>query len=226
MLPHAVGGASSGSIVAAALALGRSQDLEDGWLSLMGITRVLQPGVVLRGGWPLRMSHILRPALEEQLGDVSMRDAGLPLAIPVTLPSRRGRVERMITRADDVSVVDAILASCFIPGIYSRPVWIDGRPALDGAWLRRVPEQGVRALGVERVVAMTDDPSGLLRGGLFRPRVESVHPNTRVLSPLINFPLRGFDFDPGRTRAAMAIGRASAADFLTVQREWLFGDTV
>ena len=225
MVPDVVGGASSGSIVAAALAFGRSAELEAGWMDLMGRTRVFQPRVALRGRWPLRMSHILRPALEEHLGNERLGDADLRLVIPVTLPSRRGRVERMLTSADQVSVVDAVLGSCFIPGIYSRPVWIDGRIALDGAWLRRVPVAGVRALGADRVLAITDDVAGRLVGGFLRPREEQVEATTRVLSPIRDFPLHGFDFDPGRTREAIAIGRASAAHFLTGQRQWLAAET-
>ncbi len=221
VVPTAVSGASSGSMVAAAIAVGRLDELASHWGDLLGRTDVWAPRRLLRGRWPLQMSHILRPGLEAHLGSMQISDTALPLAITVTQLGRRGPREHVLGPRDAVSVVDAVMASCFIPGIYSRPVFLGGRPLLDGAWVRRTPVDPVRALGAERIVAFVSRPHGQLDGGVLRPRRWAPAADTRVLSPSEELPIRGFDFDEGRTRAAMAIGRESAHAFLETHRDWL-----
>jgi len=167
------------------------------------------------------MSHILRPGLEAHLGDAELGDTALPLGITITHLGRSGPRERLLGPRDPVSVVDAVMASCFIPGIYSRPVFLGGRPSFDGAWVRRAPVDAVRALGADRIVVFGSRPHGELEGGLLRPRRWAPASDTRVLSPCEELPIWGFDFDEGRTRVAMEIGRESAAMFLESNSVWL-----
>lgn len=207
-------GASSGSLVAAAIATGRVGELEDAWLDVTARRRPVEPRAVLSGRWPGRMSHVLREAAEAWLGDLRLPEVPRPLGIPVTLVGPRGRTRVLLDRSHDLSVVDAILASCFIPGPYSRVPWIGGRPAVDGAWQVRVPASDVRLLGGSRVLALTTDPGGRLSAGLFRPRHVEWPVDTDVLAPSRPVALGSFDFHEGRTRAAIAQGREDADRWL------------
>jgi hypothetical protein len=74
------------------------------------------------------MSDIVSGATREHLADASMADSRLPLAIVVTQLGVRGRVHRILTRDDTVPMSRAVLASCYIPGPYSRMYTIDRRP--------------------------------------------------------------------------------------------------
>ena len=122
--PACVAGASSGSIVAALVAAGLPDRLVDIWRSASD-QPVFRPRRILRGRWPFAMSQIVGDALESVFQERRLESLALPIAIPVTLVGVRGRRRRILTREDDISVVEAVLASCFIPGPYSRVVAID-----------------------------------------------------------------------------------------------------
>ncbi len=219
--PSAVAGASSGSVIAAAVALGRIEALRPAWQRLLG-TPVFQWRRALRGRWPFAMTDIVGNAARSHFEGASMHEARLPLAIVVTQWRGRRLVPRVVTRADRVPVVRAILASCYIPGPYSRMFTIDRRPCFDGAWLASVPLQAARDIGAERVIACVADFEGrILRGALWRRRVPASAFEQRVLSPTEPLPLGTFDFDARRTARCFAIGRASAARFASQNEGWL-----
>ncbi|MCB9766182.1 MAG: patatin-like phospholipase family protein [Alphaproteobacteria bacterium] len=217
----AVAGASSGALVAAAVATHRVDTLREAWTALLGETAVFQPARLLRLRWPFMMSHILQEALDTWVGDQKLSEADLPLAIPVTRLTLRGRVRRVYTHEHDVSAARVILASCYIPGPYARPVRLDGGLGVDGAWVERVPVRDVLALGARRALAVVADPHGRLLGDLLRPRVFPVPDAVRVLHPPEALPLRSFEFDRARTLACFDIGRAAAEDFARRNEDWL-----
>jgi NTE family protein len=217
----AASGASSGSILAAGVALERSHELRAQWEALSGRTRVFQPGRLLRARWPYAMSDILRGALEEHMGEQRLAEATHPLAIVVTHLGLSGRRRRTLTHEDDVSLIEAILGSSFIPGPYARFVRVGGRLAMDGAWQVRTPIDEARALGATRVIACVSDPAGRLIEGFPFERVRPTPPWVRVLHPAQPLALAGFDFDQRRTQDAFASGRRGAEVFFEAQREWL-----
>jgi NTE family protein len=210
--PDAVAGASSGSLVAAAVALKRVHKLRDGWEALLG-TNIFQPRHLLRGRWPYRMSHILKEALEPLLEQRRMTELQIPTAITVTQIGWRGRRERVISNRDDIPIHRAIRASSFLPGPYSRMIAIDGRPTVDGAWRERVPLTAAAGLGCDRIVAVVANPEGRLIRGYLRAHTVATPPNVQVLAPIRPLPLVGFDFHHGRTMEAIQIGRESAEAF-------------
>lgn len=204
----AAGGASSGAMVAAALATGRLDRLRDAWRALAGQS-FFDRGRILRRRWPIRANELVGGVVREVLGDLSMGDADTPLVIVVTQLSRRGWQERAITRSDDVPMADAVMASCFFPGLYHRPTFLDGRPTVDGAWRQRVPVDAVGALGADRVLAVITKPDGRLRAGLRGRR--DARPTTPhwIVAPDEDLPIRAWDLD--RTRADASIGAGIAA---------------
>lgn len=227
LIPDAVSGASSGALVAGALAIGRAGDLRSVWTELLG-TRVCDVRRLLRGRWPYRMSEIVGGGLTRYFGDRRLGDTRIPLSIVVTQLGASGFKRRALTARDPVTLADAILASCFLPGPYSRMVPIDRRLTFDGAWLNRVPIDAVAALGPRKVIAcVSDDLGRMLRGALWTKTVPvPAHVDCRVLSPVTPLPIGSFDFDRGATLETFAIGRDSARLFAGKNREWLSSSTV
>ena len=222
LLPATVAGASSGALIAAATAVGRIAELRPAWTELLG-SRVCDMGRLLRGRWPFRMSEIVGGAATTYFGDLLLADTLIPLSIVVTQLRASGFERRALTARDPVPLATAILASCFLPGPYSRMVPIDRRLTVDGAWLGRVPVRELAQLGSPRVIACVSDDAGRLLRGAFWTKAMTVPPDVdcRVLAPIAPLPLGAFDFDRAATLETFAIGRASAEVFAETNREWL-----
>jgi predicted acylesterase/phospholipase RssA len=219
--PAAVAGASSGSLVAAALATNRSERLREAWMELVG-SSVCDWRRLLRARWPFRMTEIVAGAARRHFGDAEMTDTVVPLGIAVTVWDNWRFERRVITGRDPLRIASVVQASCFLPGPYWQMVPVDGRPTFDGAWLERVPVDDVERLGARKVIACSSDADGRLLKGAFRS-VEPSSPRSdhRVLSPIQPLELGAYDFDLARSIAALAIGRASAEAFAVRNREWL-----
>ena len=207
--PAAAAGASSGSIVAALSAFLEPGDMREAWLAGAD-QRVFRPARLLAGHWPFVMSDIVAAALEAALGGARLPQARIPVAIPVTHLGPAGRQRRVLTRADDVPVVEAVLGSCFVPGPYIRRIHLDGRLALDGAWLVRTPGGEAMALAPGSCVAIVANPERVLYGDFPFARPLPVPPACRVLGPARALALGPFDTDRDRIVEAMDAGRAAA----------------
>lgn len=205
--PDIVAGASSGSLVAAAWAAGALDTLEERWLELIASARPFDLGALKRGRWPGRMSHVLRDGLERDHGAVMLADVPM-LRVAVTRLGVRGRRAVHLGPDTDLRVVDAVLASCFIPGPYSRPVFVGRRPAVDGAWVARVP---IDALPIGSRVAVVGDELGRLRAGLIRERPVLRPDDVEVIHPTGPLRAQGFVFDPVAAREAIDHGREVGA---------------
>lgn len=219
--PAAAAGASSGSIVAAAIGAGREHELSEVWMAAGG-TPVFQPRRLLTAGWPYAMSDIVGNPVREMLGELRMNELPLPLAITITHLGPRYPRRRVLTNADETKVADAVMASCFLPGPYSRHVPIDGRATIDGAWAVRTPVDVVPS-GRERIIACVSNLEGHLIGGFFKPAVLSVPHHCRVLSPVAPLPITGFNLNETGMRETIELGRRSAEAFVRDHEQWLSG---
>jgi NTE family protein len=219
--PTVVTGASSGALIAGATALDLLDTVHDSWRRLLAQQRLFQPRRILRGHWPFTMSHILRRGLDAWFGELAMGEVPIPIGIPVTTLGLRGRRVRIVTNADSISLSDAIAASCFIPGIYSRMVPIDGHITLDGAWARRTPTQEALDLGSQKLIAFVATPCGRLIGGLRRARVKPVPTQIRVLHPNTELPIKGFDFEESNIKRCFELGEDAAEHFVRRHESWL-----
>ena len=92
-------------------------------------------------------TELLRELLIEYVGDVSIEDASIPLAITAT-DINTG--EAVIFRQGPL--VDAVCASASIPGIYI-PMNLNGRTLVDGGLVQNVPVQPVKDMGAGVVIA-------------------------------------------------------------------------
>jgi predicted acylesterase/phospholipase RssA len=218
----AAAGASSGALIAGAVALRRTADLRPAWIELTG-TPVCDPRRLLRGRWPFRMSEIVGNAARHYFGSARLADTLIPLAVVVTQLRARGFMRRTLTASDDVLVSAAVRASCFIPGPYSQMVPIDRRLTFDGAWLQRVPVREAADIGARRVIACVSDMDGRLLRGAWQAGSAAVPPGVdyRVLSPVAPIPVRTFDFDRSATLESFEIGARSAEAFAVRHGEWL-----
>ena len=218
---HVTTGASSGSLVAAATGLSLLDPIYDSWREVLGVRRLIQPRRVLRGHWPVTMSHILRSVLKQWFGETYMADVPIPLGITVTTLGLRGRQTRLLHNGHVLRVTDAIAASSFIPGIYSRMVPIQRRLTFDGAWERRTPILEAVELGATQVIAFVANPHGALLAGTRGKRVLPIPSNVRVLHPTHKLPVQGFDFDQERIKATFALGNTAGENFLRTHEAWL-----
>jgi len=218
--PDVVAGASSGSVIAALVALGEVKALAELWLAVGG-TAVFQPKRMLAGRWPFVMSEVVGVPLRRKLGAMLLADVPKPLAITVTVLRRRGLTRRILSQADPLRLADAVLASCFFPGPYSRMVPVDGRPAIDGAWHVRTPVDAVEQLGADKQIGCVTRGEGTLRGGFVRKRVFDVPAACRILRPIEPLQLDTWELDRRRIEDAMALGRRSAEAFFEANGAWL-----
>lgn len=209
--PVLAAGASSGSLVAAAWTVGALDVLEDRWLALMGTARPLDLSVLRRGRWPGRMSHILRQGLEQDYGHLRMAEVP-ELRVAVTRLGLRGPRLQILGPDHELPVIQAILGSCFIPGPYSRPIWHQWRPIVDGAWLERAPIQALPATPGVRRIAVVSVPTGDLRAGL-RGRAMLKPDDVQVVHPRSPLRATGFVFDRDAAVAGIREGRIAAERF-------------
>jgi predicted acylesterase/phospholipase RssA len=219
--PAAAVGASSGSLVAAALALGRVEELREAWMEVAG-SAVCNWSRVLRARWPFMMTEIVGGAARRRFADALMADTKVPLGIPVTVWDNWRFERRLFSGRHPLRIAAVVQASCFLPGPYWQMVPLDGLATFDGAWLARVPVDDVATLGASKVIACTSNVQGrLLRGAIRATDVPTPRADHRVLYPIEPLALGSFDFNIERSLRALAIGRASAAAFVDQHREWL-----
>lgn len=217
----AVAGASSGSLVAAAVAMNRHEGLRAAWMDLVDRS-ICDWRRLLRARWPFQMTEIVSAAAKRHFGDARMADTIVPLGITVTEWRGWRFRRRLVTSRDRLRIAAVVQASCFFPGPYWQMVPLDGRPTFDGAWLGRVPVDDVETLGARKVIACSSNLEGrLLKGAIRTTDVASPTADYRVLNPTEPLTLGPFDFHRGRSIEAFEIGRASAEAFVEHHRTWL-----
>ena len=179
--PDMVAGTSSGSLVAAMYASGMTpSEMEEKALSItaedivdpVGATafflmapvfllmlgaRTYLPKGILRGG---RFERFLT----RHFGDLSMSDLKMPCSV-VSVDIHTGEkivfTSECVARAAafketlcyDARVVDAVRASCSIPGVFQWKAW-EGRYLVDGAVREPVPARILKEQGCEFVIAV------------------------------------------------------------------------
>jgi hypothetical protein len=149
---HVYLGTSSGAIAAAVLAVG--VDCDDAFGRLISLahaasTRRLGPAGL--------MSRFVRTSLEDLIPEQGHQALFGRLHVSVTeLPRVRNRILPRAPFASREELICVILASCYIPLYYERPVLLGGRPYVDGGLTDNQPVLGASTITVS--------PTGASRG--------------------------------------------------------------
>jgi NTE family protein len=144
--PDVVCGTSIGSLVGAAYADGRLDELENwvrslSWKSVLGLLDFTLGGGFVQG-------EKLSAALRDHLSDKDIEH--LPRAFgAVATELATGRETWLRTG----SVIDAVRASIALPGLFT-PAQVDGRMLVDGALVNPIPVSLCRAMGADIVIAV------------------------------------------------------------------------
>lgn len=202
-------GASSGSIVAVAVAAGRAAELPTIWRALRGRSIVS----LRRLAWnrsPFDMSHLVRTTLEATLGPrVDLRRRPIEALVAATRLPDLGRV--VFSTREEPDMLGPLLASCFFPVLYGRPVRVRGRLFVDGGLRDNLPLGALAARGAREILAVVTRPDGTTRQTPWRrlhPRVDGAR--VHVVCPRRPLPLRSWDFDPDGIERALEAGQAAA----------------
>ncbi|MGA2491386.1 MAG: patatin-like phospholipase family protein [Roseiarcus sp.] len=166
LVPDVVVGSSIGALVGGCFAAGRLDELESFARSLnrrrvFGLLDFSFSGAGLIGGDRLRVR------LQESIGATRIED----------LPVRFAGVATELGTGHEVwlrrgSLIDAMRASYALPGVF-EPVRLGRRWLIDGAVVNPVPVSVARALGAERVVALSIAIDGTGRGATRHDGVET-----------------------------------------------------
>jgi NTE family protein len=166
LVPDVVVGSSIGALVGGCFAAGRLDELESFARSLnrrrvFGLLDFSFSGAGLIGGDRLRVR------LQESIGAMRIED----------LPVRFAGVATELGTGHEVwlrrgSLIDAMRASYALPGVF-EPVRLGRRWLIDGAVVNPVPVSVARALGAERVVALSIAIDGTGRGATRHDGVET-----------------------------------------------------
>jgi len=140
-----IAGTSIGALVASYYAFGKSID------HLQNITKEISLSSLI--GFSLQKQGLfstkaIREMVLEDLGDVDIKEAGIPLAISATDITTG---EHVILRSGKLA--DAICASVAVPGIFI-PVEIDGRTLVDGGITENVPVSALEQMGAGIIIAI------------------------------------------------------------------------
>jgi NTE family protein len=159
LMPSVIAGTSIGSVVGGCYAAGKLEHLE-------GFVTQLTPRTILRyldldiTGSGLVAGTKLRRTLDQELDGIDIEGLDQTFAAVAT-EIGSGR-EIWLTKGP---LVNAIRASYALPGIF-RPIQINGRWLMDGAFVNPVPVAVCRALGASFVIAVNLHPGGVSRTAL------------------------------------------------------------
>jgi len=147
---HCVAGSSSGSVVAAGLAAGRLDAVEDffrrmsWWRAFRLFNEIF--AWPFHGGW--LTGKRIKAALRERLGTVRFEDCPIPFTAVAT--DMMTGEEFPITKGD---LVDGTFASLAVQGLV-KPVSVDGHWVADGGLVNPLPVKWCRAAGADFVIAV------------------------------------------------------------------------
>jgi NTE family protein len=205
-------GASSGSLVAAGVAAGRGAELPTVWSRLAGRSIVS----LRRALWNrsiFDMSHLVRTTVRDVLAGGDMRGAPLEaLVVATRLPDLR--TVTFSSRAE-TDFVDPLLASCFFPVLYGRPVRLRGRWLVDGGLTDNLPLGALRDRGADEIIAVVTSTDGTALKTPFRKRwrPRAAGARVHVIHPRTPLAIGSWDFDPDHMRRALDEGYRRGREF-------------
>ena len=223
IVPDLVTGASMGSIVGGYWCAGMPLDSIRMEASELNLFKLLDWKLGKRGFFEWKK---VRRRLDRRLGGLEIQNLPVPLIAVATDLYTGDRV-----MLDHGNLIDAMLASATIPGLY-QPVTIAGRELVDGGLVDEVPIISARDAGALIVVAVDvshpllpadiGSPFDVMRQAYFIIQMHNVAARATQADVLIRPELEGLDFqDFGQVQEAEAAGRKAALEALPRIRELL-----
>jgi NTE family protein len=157
--PSVIAGTSIGAVVGGCYAAGKLEGLEN-YVSNLTPRSVLRFLDLDMGGGGLMSGARLRRTLDRELGDIAIED--LPKTFVAVATEMGSGREIWLSKGP---LVAAIRASSALPGIF-RPIQINGRWLMDGAFVNPVPVAVCRAMGASLVIAVNLHHGGITRTAL------------------------------------------------------------
>ena len=145
IVPDYITGCSMGSVVGMAYSAGMSpKEMRDVAFSLKMIDLIdltNKPGGLFD-------TRKIRKLLIKHVGDITFDSLKIPFrCVAVDLHAQE------VVEMSEGSVVDAVIASSSIPGVF-KPTEKDGMRLIDGGVLERVPVKALRRMGAKQIVAV------------------------------------------------------------------------
>jgi NTE family protein len=237
-------GTSAGSVVAAQITTGatlaelydrQTAGVGDEVPARMGVRTMLRLGVAALGSLDERraLTRVGRMAIRTRTMPAAQRRAVIASRLPVReWPDRRLLITAVAAddgefvpfdRASGVSLVDAVNASCAVPGVWP-PAEIDGRRYFDGG-IRSAANADL-ADGYDRVVVLAPITRGFRRRNAPAAQLARLPAGTRTVlvypDPAARTAIGPNVLDPRRRAAAAQAGRRQASEVLDeVKAVWL-----
>ncbi len=214
--PQLTAGASSGSLIAAGVAAGRSAELPQIWRSLGG--RSIWAGWSLSRVWWNRsifdMSRLVRGALEETLGGVDLRASKVEALAVAT--RARDLSTQVYSSREEPDFIEPLLGSCFFPVFYGRPIRVRGELLVDGGLTNNLPLEPLVERGCDEIIAVVTRPEGTAMKRLLKRgwRPQAGRARVHVIAPRRPLGIRSWNLDADRIDEALDEGYAAGRQFV------------
>ena len=143
--PDYITGSSMGAVVGGAYAAGIPMETIKNAVLNLRLFDLISPAKQKGGVFGTQKMCAL---IERYLGNVMIEDLAIPFrSVAVDM------IEQEVVEFSQGSLVDAIIASASIPGIF-HPLVKEGRRLIDGGVLERVPAMRLQDMGAEVIVAV------------------------------------------------------------------------
>lgn len=184
-------GVSSGAWNAACVATGQIGEMRAFWLEVARAPK-LRLGNLWRHGTPSNFPEIVRRIPMRALRFEDLAVSGIRLRIGASLLRERRLhfFERWERRE---AFLASLMAANYLPGVYGRPVRIDGRYYADGGLVDNVPYEAALEAGCRRALVVVADPGGRIRKRLLARRPHAlpaaVRERVAVIHPEVPLPI-------------------------------------
>ena len=147
--PDYISGCSLGSVVGACYAMGMKPDYMMNEINKLKISDIFDLSLNPLGNGALLRAKKMHKKLQTYLKDTTFNQLKTPFTCVAT-DLNSGEIKAF---SGDTKVIDAVVASSSIPGIF-RPMVIDNMTLVDGGVKCRVPIEQVKQMGAEVVIAV------------------------------------------------------------------------
>lgn len=206
-----VAGASSGSLTGATYVSGQAEHGPDMWRQMAGTPVVSRR--YLRGEKSVfGMTVVVEEALARFLPEDKLHGTNPELLVATTRARRffMGKPDALVVHSNQTrrDMHRILLASCFIPIIYTRPPVIDGEVHIDGGAADNTLMDALVERGAKEVTVITPFLEGRIARTIFAKEAPPIAPpgvRLRLIFPERQLRQKHFDFAPEPLEEALSM---------------------